>query len=284
MEEVGKKLKPVDASTLPSQIEQPRALVIIDSLTPDIVQRRLKKQAEVRNTFLKHVRQSMKKGVHYMPAPKKGALSYLKQEGALLLKDFFECEVDYEITREVHENDFYAITIKCFLRHPSGKVFIGLGWANSGEYNFTSAVEAQAKKVINGGNSDLSADNVRKAFYHTQTETVAQMSRKRALVNAARHLPFVSELFTTESENEEGIAENSEQALKTKHHKRLSKLMAWLKSEYNLTNDNEIKEKLTTIVGKTITSKRNLVKNDILWDKFAIHVNEVVESRNYEKE
>ena len=219
-----------------------------------------------------------------MPPPRKGAQAYLKQEGSLLLMHFFECEDNYEVMKEVHENNFYAITIKCSLRHPSGKTYVGLGWANSGEYNFISSVQAQTNRVINSENSDLRPDDIRRAFYHTQLETIDQMARKRSLVNAARHLPFVSELFTTESETEDNIAENSSQALKTKYNKRLAKLMAWFKSEYNLTKDNEIKEKLSSIVGEEVNSKREFVRNDSLWEELSIHVNEVMESRNNEKE
>lgn len=266
-----------------------RPLDIIDEMTPELVEARLKRQAALRNSFLKFIRGSMTEGVHFQPPARRGTLPYLKQEGGLLLKDFFECDDDYEIIRETWENDFYAISIKCYLRHPSGKVYVGLGWGNSREYNFVAAVEAQAKSVINSGKSDMTPEAIKQAFYYTQLETVQQMARKRALVSAARHLPFVSELFTAEAENGNGerkpagVARNSEEALKNRHNKRMRYLMKWCQEELEDTSDEIVKSYLGGIVGEDILSKSEFVENDDFWEKFSIHVNEIEEDRAHRK-
>lgn len=297
-------LKPIEGN---QQIatQSHRRLDIIDELTPELVEKRLIKQAEVRNAFLKVVRNSMKEGVHFQPPQRKGALPYLKQEGALLLQNFFECTDDYEIVKETWENDFYAITVKCFLQHHNGQVFTGLGWANSREYNFVKSIDAQAKKVINSQSNDMDAEQVKQAFYYSQLETVQQMARKRALVSAARHLPFVSELFTSEADTEEsrdqkqgqkkggGIARNSEEGLEQKYKKRLRSLMRWCNHELPFDNegnkiadreptDEEIKIYLSRIVGEDVLSKGEFVENDEFWNKFCVHVDDIQEARAHE--
>ncbi len=263
----------------------PRPLDVIDGLTPEVVEARLKRQADLRDAFLGYVRGQMKPGVHFMQLPGKNARPYLKQEGALLLKDFYECSDDYEVVKETIENDFYAITIKCYLTHPSGMVYTGLGWANSREYNFQVRIEESARKVIEAKETKLSPEMIREGFYYTQFETVQQFARKRSLVSSARHLPFVSELFTSKGDDEPaegkqrgGVSRNSREGLKEKYDQRLRTLMSWFKSE-GVEEDREIKERLSNIVGQTVNSKSMFVHDDEQWDKFCIYINEVKEAR-----
>lgn len=199
-------------------------------MTPAAIAERMKLQTEQRNAFLGWIRKSMKEGIHYMPSPRKGGLPYLKQEGAMFVKDFYGVEPSYVILQEVERLDYYKITIQCEMLTPSGKIYRGLGWANSDESNFQD-------RISRGGLGDM-------------IETIGQMARKRSLVNAARHLPFVAELFTEERVAEgkaAGMSEDSEEGLSAKHRARLRKIFAQEK-QLGVSNKEKIKERIASLV------------------------------------
>lgn len=266
-----------------------KPLGIIDVLTPEAVEARLKKQAELRGAFLRHIRRTMKKDLHYMPSARRGALPYILQPGALLLKDFFETSDDYEVVRETLEDDFTAVTVKCTLRHPSGMVYTGIGSANSAEYNFQAKVQESTQKALERNGSKMSPEEIRAAFFWTQHQVVVQMARKRALVSASRHLPFVSELFAPEGEDENGqrkpagVARDSKEAVKVKYDHRLRALMAWFRDE-GVDDDREIKEQLSRITGEKVSSKSLFVRDDNQWDKFQVYTDEVRAERAHGNE
>lgn len=269
-----KQIQPIQGTVL-EVAHTSRSVDIYEGVSAKGVEERLKKQAELRNAFLRFVKQSMRRDTHYMPAQHRGAQPYLKQEGALLLVHFWQCENDYLTEKETDTDNLYAVTIKCLLRHPSGNVYVGLGWASSKERNYETRLAREGLGTLK--------------------ETIGQMARKRALVSAARHLPFVSELFTSESENGSdkgasrassgnkpeggGIAKDSEEAIKEKHKRRLRVLMQWASEEWKTDDDEEIKKRLTAIVHKEVNSKSMFVTDDDLWERFSIHIGDIQAER-----
>lgn len=242
-------------------------------MTPVAIEERMRLQTEQRNAFLGWIRKSMKEGIHYMPAPRKGALPYLKQEGAMFVKDFFGVEPDYQVIEEIHKGTYYKIVIKCELLHPSGKTYRGLGWANSEEYSFLSAVEGRTEAILSKGGypKGWKREDIYTSIWEGETSTVGQMARKRALVNAVRHLPFVAELFTEErvaEGKEAGISKDSEEGLSSKQRYRLRKIFAQHK-QLGLSDKEKVKENIASMmkISKNF-SLAIFVENDKLYTEY----------------
>mgnify|MGYP001608080121 CR=1 FL=1 len=221
-------------------------------MTPAAIEARMKLQTEQRNAFLGWIRKSMTEGIHFMPAPRKGTLPYLKQEGAMFVKDFFGAEPDYFVVEEIHKGTYYKITVKCALECPSGKVYKGLGWANSEEYSFLAAVESRTEAILRKGEypKNWKREDIYTSVWEGEISTVGQMARKRALVNAVRHLPFVAELFTEERVAESkpaGISTASEEGLSAKHRARLRKIHAQHK-QLGVSSHDKIKERIADLM------------------------------------
>ena len=236
------------------QEERTHAMDILPEgmMTPAAIEARMKLQTEQRNAFLGWIRKSMKEGIHFMPAPRKGALPYLKQEGAMFVKDFFGVEPDYQVIEEIHKGTYYKIVIKCELFSPSGKTYRGLGWANSEEYAFLAAVESRTEAILKKGEypKGWTREDIYASVWESEISTVGQMARKRALVNAVRHLPFVAELFTEErvaEGKESGISADSEEGLSAKHRARLRKIHAQHK-QLGVSSHEKIKERIADLM------------------------------------
>lgn len=250
-----KALKPVD-------VKEVEPLSPQELLTPEEIETRLKRQDEIRRAFMQHIRAYMKEGIHFIQH-QPGALPYLKQEGAMALKDFYRCRDAYEIISEHSTPEHYAICIRCTLIDPRGYSYEGLGWANSEEGNFSKRIAKQG--------------------LGTMKPVIAQMARKRALVNAVRHLPFVSEIFTEEypevAEQESSYEEEPpspppppQQNHKTKPEgviqARLKFIFARMK-ELGVTGEEQVKRHTFALLGlPEDASLKTVCTNESLWRRF----------------
>ncbi|GEM_PF-2163065 len=248
-------------------IPGPAKFITDIGLSPQEIEARLRNQYNQKRAFVSFIRKSMKGNIHYRSYQKNGKPE-ITQDGAFLVCNFFGVIPKYplefiketSLPAQAGEPGFYAVTVKCLIEHPNGAVWEGLGWANSQESNFATRIESQG------------LGNLR--------NTIAQMARKRALVNATRHLPFVSELFTEEG----GTDENGGKSQQQIYNQRLKNLFGWFKELDGTEDENKIKEAISTSAGfPKVESLTAFVKNEDLWDKFEIAMQEKLSAKAHEK-
>jgi len=244
---------------------KPSTEILDITISPERIEQRLKLKHDQKKTFIKFVRKAMKKEVHWRKYTSNGKPQLL-QDGAMLMMDFYGVEDDYETQKETFTDDFYAVTIKSILSHPNGRRYIGLGWANSKENNFQTRINKEG--------------------LGTMINTIGQMARKRALVNAVRHLPFVCELFTDDSgqDNDKPVRNNSKPPAEKLYTERIKKVFGYHFSLYDTRNEAKIKEKIASLMGLSdVPSLREFVRDEELWEKYEIVISEIAAERSHQE-
>ncbi len=135
--------------------------------------------------FQELVRTQLREGKDYGAIPGAGDRKVLLKPGAEKITVLLGLRSKFEIAGKVEdfESGFFAYMVRCSLVAPNGEtVTEGLGQANTKE-----------RKYI-------------KQDAYTLANTVLKMARKRALVDAALTVGSLSDLFTQDLEDMEGIA------------------------------------------------------------------------------
>ncbi len=156
---------------------------LMDGFNPQVIQATLGKV----NTFKTIIKSIFKEGYHYGTIPGTPKPS-LWQPGAETILMSFGLADEYTVTdsEKDWENGFFYFEVKCSLSKYGFKVAEGLGSCNTKEKRY---------QRIDERTGELKQDP------YTLANTILKMAKKRALVDAAKRVAGLSDVFTQDTED-----------------------------------------------------------------------------------